>query len=330
MLPQVSSTLSDDGMSADEGHFGFPTVSADSRTPYTDATNCKATGRVKRPMNAFMVWSQIQRRKLTETDPHLHNAEISKRLGKHWKTLSEEGRKPFIEEAERLRLFHSQEYPDYKYRPRKKNTVTPTLPKSKQSSKVKRLGKRDRKRAVETKSKRNKKPAEAPKPRGRATHNHFSQQSMSFLPEFDLETNSSYEGSSVTPDSLCSDIENIEDSLSPGYLQDLISAPIFSFPDSCKSSSTSAGAAAKFQLDNRSEATTVNQIDVRTMKTGSLWNQYPFDMNCGEPFDCSPMSAFPRVGDYFDDYLTPEVSEMLANDDWLETTTLGFDLHILQ
>ena len=71
-------------------------------------------------MNAFMVWSQIERRKICEIQPDMHNAEISKRLGKRWKTLSEEERAPYIAEAERLRQLHMQEYPDYKYRPRKK------------------------------------------------------------------------------------------------------------------------------------------------------------------------------------------------------------------
>lgn len=50
----------------------------------------------------------------------MHNAEISKRLGRRWKTLDEAERRPFIEEAERLRQLHMVEYPDYKYRPRKK------------------------------------------------------------------------------------------------------------------------------------------------------------------------------------------------------------------
>uniref|UniRef100_A0A3B3ZEQ4 Transcription factor SOX n=1 Tax=Periophthalmus magnuspinnatus TaxID=409849 RepID=A0A3B3ZEQ4_9GOBI len=86
-----------------------------------DLAWCKTpTGHIKRPMNAFMVWSQIERRKIMEQSPDMHNAEISKRLGKRWKLLKDTDKIPFIREAERLRLKHMADYPDYKYRPRKK------------------------------------------------------------------------------------------------------------------------------------------------------------------------------------------------------------------
>jgi len=76
--------------------------------------------RVKRPMNAFMVWSREQRKILSKQFPKMHNSEISRNLGEKWRQLNEDEKIPFVDEAKRLRAQHMKEHPDYKYRPRRR------------------------------------------------------------------------------------------------------------------------------------------------------------------------------------------------------------------
>lgn len=74
---------------------------------------------IRRPMNSFMVWSREKRCEILKTNPGMSNALISKKLGTTWKALSEEEKKPYVEEAKRLTRQHKLDHPDYKYRPRR-------------------------------------------------------------------------------------------------------------------------------------------------------------------------------------------------------------------
>lgn len=104
-------------------------------TPYSDAfvntqhqrksQRNQKEGHVKRPVNCFMLFSMMYRRKFLETHPNANNAGLSKLLSRVWKVSVPESEKDvWRAEYDTLMKYFKMENPTYKYRPKKKK-ITP-------------------------------------------------------------------------------------------------------------------------------------------------------------------------------------------------------------
>lgn len=82
--------------------------------------------KIPRPRNAFILFRQHHHRLLIEewTTQGVdipHNSKISKILGVRWKSLSDEERAHWEEQARKEKYEHEKKYPDYRYKPMRRH-----------------------------------------------------------------------------------------------------------------------------------------------------------------------------------------------------------------
>lgn len=71
----------------------------------------KNRAKIPRPPNAFMLYANENRKKMSQIYPTESNKDISKRLGSGWKSLDEDERKKYFEKAKAIGVQHKKEYP---------------------------------------------------------------------------------------------------------------------------------------------------------------------------------------------------------------------------
>ncbi|KAK3752040.1 hypothetical protein QZH41_019390, partial [Actinostola sp. cb2023] len=88
-----------------------------------DSHHRGCTSHIKRPMNAFMLFSKANRERFKKMYPGRDNRRISTILGEHWKGMSKEDKVPFQEMAKELMRKTKEAYPEFKYSPSDQNKV---------------------------------------------------------------------------------------------------------------------------------------------------------------------------------------------------------------
>lgn len=103
---------------------------------------------VRRPMNAFMIFSQRERPLIHQQYPNCDNRAVSKMLGERWYSLSKPDKADFHKLATKLKQDHFAANPDWKWRnklekQKSSNSVAKRFKGSKSSSVESSLGEED-------------------------------------------------------------------------------------------------------------------------------------------------------------------------------------------
>ena len=100
------------GMFSSQGSVEMEEISAKT---LQDGNTETQVNHVKRPMNAFLLYSQQYRKAFKVLYPGRDNREISTILAKHWRSMKPEQKEPYKEKARELMRITRESHPDFKY-----------------------------------------------------------------------------------------------------------------------------------------------------------------------------------------------------------------------
>ncbi|KAJ5935133.1 hypothetical protein N7466_004680 [Penicillium verhagenii] len=80
---------------------------------------CQPDPKIPRPRNAFILYRQHYQATVVAHNPGMANPNISKIIGEQWRHLSEDEKSKWRTLAEEEKIRHNQQYPGYRYQPRR-------------------------------------------------------------------------------------------------------------------------------------------------------------------------------------------------------------------
>ncbi|KAF2464942.1 uncharacterized protein BDR25DRAFT_241442 [Lindgomyces ingoldianus] len=99
--------------------------STDSRDLSGHVCLCQLEPKIPRPRNAFILYRQHHQHAIVARNPGLANPEISKIIGEQWKAENEDQKKVWQDLAQEEKARHHEQYPNYRYQPRRLGKPSP-------------------------------------------------------------------------------------------------------------------------------------------------------------------------------------------------------------
>ncbi|KAJ9608127.1 slightly ste11-like protein [Cladophialophora chaetospira] len=96
-----------------------PAATRPNSNPRENVCLCPASPKIPRPRNSFILFRQHQQSSIIAQNPGIPNPQVSKIIGEQWRGLSAEAKEEWNLLAEEEKARHQQQYPGYRYHPRR-------------------------------------------------------------------------------------------------------------------------------------------------------------------------------------------------------------------